>query len=270
MEFYNHSHLLSMKFLCLHGAYGSASNFQVQLGPFIQGVQQVGSSTFKWINGGYDATPPPGFDNYFGTPPLFRFMEYDGIEGLDDILLKIREFPEGMTPEDAIRRLLGEDEMFTGEAARAALNRLLKIIDADPEIDACRYCTPQMPRMEGATTAATLVLEERRRFEQEGIPRRIKCAIFFAGWPPIRLHEDNSVQCLLADECEDMIDVPTCHIVGCNDPYIDGAMALYSMCNEDTALLFDHGKGHTVPRDQRTVRELSTAICDTVARAEKS
>ncbi|KAK7431024.1 hypothetical protein QQZ08_002554 [Neonectria magnoliae] len=264
-----------MKFLCLHGAYGSASNFQVQLGPFIQGVQRVSSSTFKWINGGHGATPPPGFANYFGTPPLFRFMEYDGVEGLDDMLVKIRNFPEGMTPEDAIRRLLGEEEMFTGDAVRGALSRLLETIDADPEIDACCYSlsitstwSGILGYSEGATTAATLVLEERRRFEKDGTPRRIKCAVFFAGWPPVRLHEDNRVQCLLADECEDMIDIPTCHIVGCNDPYIQGAMALYSMCVEDVALLFDHGKGHTVPRDQRTVRELATAICNTVAKAE--
>ncbi|KAF4470999.1 ef-hand calcium-binding domain-containing [Fusarium albosuccineum] len=253
-----------MKFLCLHGAYGSASNFQVQLGPFIEAVRSSGSSTFKWIDGRHKAVPPPGFNNYFGSPPLFRFMEYDGVEGLDDMLVKIRDFPEGLTPEDTIRRLLGEEEMFTAKAVHAALDRLHEIIDQDPEIDGI------LGYSEGATTAATLVLEERRRFEEEGIPRRIKAAIFFAGWPPVRLHADNRVQCLLADECEDIIDVPTCHVVGCNDPYIQGAMALYGMCNEDTAVLFDHGKGHTVPRDKRTIHELATAICDTVSRAENN
>jgi hypothetical protein len=60
-----------------------------------------------------------------------------------------------------------------------------------------------------------------------------------------------------------MIDVPTCHIVGCKDPYIDGAMALYAMCDEDTATLFDHGKGHTLPRDAQTVQELAAAIGST-------
>jgi hypothetical protein len=68
------------------------------------------------------------------------------------------------------------------------------------------------------------------------------------------------VHCLLADECENIIDVPTCHIVGCNDPYIHGAMALFSMCDEDTATLFDHGKGHTIPRDAKTLAELAVAV----------
>lgn len=65
---------------------------------------------------------------------------------------------------------------------------------------------------------------------------------------------------LLADQSESVIDVPTLHVIGCNDPYILGAMALYNMCDEDTAEIFDHGKGHTVPRDRRTVHELGDAF----------
>lgn len=71
---------------------------------------------------------------------------------------------------------------------------------------------------------------------------------------------DGTVHCLLADETESIIDVPTCHVVGCNDPYIHGAMALFGMCDEDSAMLFDHGKGHTVPRDARTLQELVSAV----------
>ena len=54
--------------------------------------------------------------------------------------------------------------------------------------------------------------------------------------------------------------MPSLHIVGCSDPYILGAMALFNMCDEDSAELFDHGKGHTVPRDARTIKELVDAI----------
>lgn len=86
-----------------------------------------------------------------------------------------------------------------------------------------------------------------------------KCAIFFAGWPPVRI-KDGRVHTLLADEHDEMIDIPTCHVVGCNDPYIHGAIALYGMCDEDMAILFDHGKGHTVPRDELTVKELAETI----------
>lgn len=116
-------------------------NFKIQLGPFTDVVQSSGSGSFKWIDGGYKAVPPPGFDDYFGAPPLFRFMDYDGVTGLDDMMVKIRDFPKGLTPEDTIRKLLGEDELFPADAVHDALNRLHEIIDQDPEIDVCLACT---------------------------------------------------------------------------------------------------------------------------------
>ena len=70
----------------------------------------------------------------------------------------------------------------------------------------------------------------------------------------------SNVEYLLADEAQDMIDVPTCHIFGSKDPYIHGAITLFGMCDEDKATLFDHGKGHTVPRDGRTIQELASAL----------
>lgn len=64
-------------------------------------------------------------------------MEYDGISGLDDMLTKIRDFPEGMSAEDTMRQLLGEQEMFSNNAVNKSMDRLFKIIDEDPEIDVC-------------------------------------------------------------------------------------------------------------------------------------
>jgi predicted esterase len=250
-----------MKFLCLHGAYGSAKNFEVQLKPFIEELENTTDIEFKWIDGMQETQPPVGFENYFGSGQLYRHMEFDGISELDDMLARIREFPEGMSAEDTMRQLVGEKEMFSANAVHSCIDRLFKMLEEDPEIDGI------LGYSEGATTAATMVLEEQRRFEEEGRPRQLKAGIFFAGWPPVKLVNGN-VRTMLSDECEDMIDIPSCHIVGCNDPYLQGAMALFTMCDEDTTVLFDHGKGHTVPRDQRTVKELAGAIQDTVRRAE--
>jgi hypothetical protein len=72
---------------------------------------------------------------------------------------------------------------------------------------------------------------------------------------------------LLADETEDMLDVPTLHVIGCDDPFIAGAMTLYNMCDEYTAELFDHGKGHTVPRDAGAVKLLCEAVRRLVGKA---
>ncbi|KAH8655790.1 serine hydrolase FSH [Xylariales sp. PMI_506] len=250
-----------MKFLCLHGAYGSAENFQVQLGPFVSEVQDKSGIAFKWINGAHTAQPPAGFENYFGAPPLYRHVEFDGIGALDDILTKIREFPEGLSPEDTMRKLSEGGGIYPPNALRNAMDRILPILEADPEIEGI------IGYSEGATMAATLILEEQRRFEEEGTPRRLKCAAFFAGWPPVKI-VDGKVETMLADVTDDMLDIPTFHIVGCNDPYIQGAMALFNTCDEDHAILFDHGKGHTVPRDQRTIKELATAFEQFVAKGK--
>lgn len=77
---------------------------------------------------------------------------------------------------------------------------------------------------------------------------------------------------LLSDETgsQDVIDIPTLHVVGCSDPYILGAVALFNMCDQDAAELFDHGKGHTVPRDARTIEELGDAIDRLTRRGEAS
>ena len=89
-----------------------------------------------------------------------------------------------------------------------------------------------------------------------------------AGWPPLSM-ENGHARVLLADETEDVIDVPTLHVVGGSDPYILGAMALFNMCDEDCAELFDHGKGHTVPRDATTIQELCDAIARLVQKKER-
>jgi hypothetical protein len=78
---------------------------------------------------------------------------------------------------------------------------------------------------------------------------------------------DGSASVLLADETEVRIDIPTLHVVGCNDPYLAGSMTLYNMCDEDNAELLDHVKGHTVPRDAESTRLVCKATKRLVARA---
>ncbi|PFH62882.1 hypothetical protein XA68_11438 [Ophiocordyceps unilateralis] len=249
-----------MKFLCLHGSYGSAANFQVQLAPFIAEVEKSTPGRFRWVDGFHTVNPPDGFETYFGNPPLYKFIEHDGVNKLNNFVEKLRDFPSADGPENTVRELLKDAEFYTGPCLRRCMDRLLDLVDSDPEIEGV------LGYSEGAMTAATLILEEKRRFEENGTPRRLKCGIFFSGWPPVALRGEDKVQCLLADECEDLIDIPTCHIVGCKDPYIHGALALYDMCDPDTAELFDHGKGHTLPRDNKTIGELALSVNQAMAK----
>ncbi|KAG6286301.1 hypothetical protein E4U46_005041 [Claviceps purpurea] len=254
-----------MKFLCLHGAFGNASNFQAQLGPFVKATSKSGQISFKWISGRHEAIPPAGFSDYFGRGTLYCFIPFDGIEALDDVLHKLDEFPQGATAEDTIRQLIQSDygSQYTLDGVRNSIEYILDAVRKDPEIEGI------LGFSEGATAAASAILEEKRLWEEEGVPRQLKCGIFFAGWPPLSL-KGGQCNVILADESEDAIDIPTCHVVGSDDPYIDGAMSLHSMCDQDSAVLFDHGSGHFVPREPNTLAELSNTITAMMEQAEAS
>ncbi|KAG5992032.1 hypothetical protein E4U52_003111 [Claviceps spartinae] len=224
-----------MKFLCLHGAFGNAS-----------------------------AIPPAGFSDYFGRGTLYRFIPFDGIEALDDVLHKLDEFPQGETAEDTIRQLIQSDygSQYTLDGVRNSIEYILDAVREDPEIEGI------LGFSEGATAAASAILEEKRLCHWiEKVSSQ--CGIFFAGWPPLSL-KGGQCNVSLADESEAAIDIPTCHVVGSDDPYIDGAMSLYSMCDQDSAVLFDHGSGHFVPREPKTLEELSDTIAAMMEQAEAS
>lgn len=161
-------------------------------------------------------------------------MEFDGI-GKNDVLERIRDFPKGEVAEDVLRELMPEGVDEVRESVRRALDSLYQIMDKHGPFDGiCAYS-------EGATIAATLILDEKRRLAETRRPRQIEHAVFFAGWPPL-MPNSNNIVLVDTSDFEGFIDIPTCHVVGAEDPYFQGAMALYNVCDEDIAYLSDHGK----------------------------
>lgn len=118
-------------------------NFQIQLGPFVTESQARGNAVFSWTQGVRKAVPPPGFEDYFGAGPLWRFIDYDGHQGFD-VLERIRDFPEGPNAEETMRLMLGEQPAYAMTSVKEAIQRLLDMIDADPEIEV--FCAPALPR----------------------------------------------------------------------------------------------------------------------------
>lgn len=164
------------------------------------------TATFHFINGPCKAVPPEGFDEYFGKPPYFRFIEPDeDVEKTsdDDVLARIREFPDCETPEDTMRELMREGIASTHRSTDNALKFLVKIMEERGPFEGI------IGYSEGATVAATLLLHEQRRFKKKGIKPMFKYAIFFAGWPPV---DPDTHAMILSDESDAMIDIPTCHI----------------------------------------------------------
>jgi hypothetical protein len=110
---------------------------------------------------------------------------------------------------------------------------------------------------EGAAVAATYIVDDLNRCLESGSPSTLKFAVFITGWPPL---DRKTSQMLLADERELVLDSPTFHVLGSKDPFCKGSEALFNMCDPDTRLLYDHGKGHIIPRDSETVKDMASQL----------
>ncbi|KAI0397010.1 serine hydrolase FSH [Xylariaceae sp. FL0594] len=264
-----------MKFLCLPGAYGSADKFQVQLAPLVNELLSDGSALFRFINAPCEAVPPAGFEDFFGKPPYYRFIEPDEKkkkpksdkkgsreeeDGTTDVLSRIRDFPQCDTPEDTMRELFKEGVASSVQSTRRAIQFLLDILDKEGPFEGI------IGYSEGATVAGTLLLAEQDLLRRTGREPMIRCAVFFAGWPPLDPGLETGAggkgfgSMVLADESDVVIAVRTVHIIGSLDPYVAGSMALYNICDPDLAHIFDHGKGHTLPREKAVIKELGDVI----------
>ncbi|KAJ5088243.1 DUF341 family oxidoreductase [Penicillium angulare] len=244
-----------MKFLCLHGAIGNIDNISIQLSPLQKDLAEDNTASFHYINAPVKIIPPPGFEEYFGVGPHFRWAD-DGGAAEDSMISRVRTIPDGQNPEDVMRDLVG-DRKVKWINFDDVMKYLFDTMESDPEIQGI------IGYSEGASIAATLILEEAKRLRATGRPRQIKCAMFVTGWPP--MHPIDGA--LLADESDVVLDVPTLHVIGANDPFRHGAYALYNVCDQDTAVFFDTGKGHTIPRSGLVIHELGDAVRGLMDRA---
>ena len=132
-------------------------------------------------------------------------MKYDVEEDSNvvDVLDRIRDFPEGATAEDTLRELMTEGLGDARESVRNAISFLYRIMDEEGPFEGI------IGYSEGATIAATLLLTEQQRYEEEGRLPMFKCAVFFAGWPPMTPDAEYMV---LSDQSDLVIEVPSCHV----------------------------------------------------------
>lgn len=218
----------------------------------IKELESDKKASFHIIQGPFEVVPPLGYEDFFGGPPYYRFIVPEETEAnAVDVIERIRDFPQLETPEMTMRELMTYGVARTDESARKALEYIYNIMETEGPFDGI------VGYSEGATIAGTLLLHEQMRERDEGRLPMFKCALFFGGWPPMTPTLDGIV---LADKSDLMIDIPTCHIIGSLDPYLHGNIALYNVCDPDSAYIFDHAKGHTLPRDRHMVKELGDTV----------
>lgn len=147
-----------------------AQNFEVQLKPIAQHMEDRGLATFAFTEGEHEVSPPPGWEHYFGAGPLYRFMnsqEGDAFEALR----RVKQLPRGLTSEVTLRLFQDRDKKVPEEFQamfRAAMDRIHRTIEEDPEIDAV------LGYSEGALMAASILCEQNMLWQKKKVPRRIK------------------------------------------------------------------------------------------------
>ncbi|GKZ34762.1 hypothetical protein AbraIFM66950_005118 [Aspergillus brasiliensis] len=192
-----------MRFLCLHGSITSADTLSAQLGPLQKNLAADNTGSFYCINAPNSATAPPGQIEYFGPPPHYRWLDYAGVT-TGDLHKSVRggRNIQYATPEEAVRSVISNDIVWTNY--QDLMEYVEETLEKNPDIEGL------LGYSEGASIGAAYILREQQREQETGRPRRIKCAVFLAGLPPV--HPERGL--IFADEREDMIDLPTVHVIG--------------------------------------------------------
>ena len=219
-----------------------------------------GIATFHFVTGTYEMPVPHGLEGVFGAPPHYTFfMEWSIRYAQESINLeRIREL--GETPEDVMRNLLPTDRPVASKARYLEdIDRLNQVIEREGPFQAIFGFSI------GALVAGNLILDNLRQSKAKGRECDFKLAIFACGLPPCNFEEGGV---LLADSHGEVFPMPTCHIFGSDDPLIDFSLALYNLCNQEKAIIFDHGKGHRLVWNPPTVSALAELLSRAIREIE--
>lgn len=206
--------------------------------------------------GSVELAESAGLEVYFGPAPHLRFLESAWPGATNEQLYEaVVSAPGGLTPENTVRYLQCR---LPPPESPLLLNVLIDIrrkFEEEGPFDCI------LGHSEGAIIAATFVVDILKKSAEADNIVPPKCAVFVNGGVP---HTADGKGRLLADECGQVITIPTCHITAYNDPMVDQAIALYHLCNEDLANIVDHGRGHAIPRDDRSCKLMGQGIRDLI------
>ena len=223
-------------------------------------MEQDGTASFHFIHGDVESPPPNGFVEFFGSPPYRRFFEEYG-SGTSNLHFHDAFWNTSYrsTPEQKYREVTQTLCLQGTNTIQTVLDRLYRILDDEGPFDGI------IGNSEGAVMAATFIIDYLKKCERKEVRQSLQCAVFISGGaPPF----PNGSGFFLADEVGQIISVPTCHIMAYNDPLVDTVIALHHLCDQASATIVDHGRGHLVPRDPRSSKLIIKGVRDLIGRVK--
>jgi len=115
---------------------------------------------------------------------------------------------------------------------------------------------------QGACLAASLMMQHARKEPPQSI---FRCAVFICGIEPWNMTEGKPYNAMTDGE---LIHVPTATIYGSKDyQWAEASLALSRLCNAQIKEVFDHGRGHEIPRASELTSEMARIIRKVIDRA---
>lgn len=192
---------------------------------------------------------------YAGPGPYLRYVEYPQQATVPGLLRVVSGAPGGGNSEQVWRHAfdwfypegLDEQHRFRESIGRS-IRHLNNIVDQYGPFDGLiGYC-------EGASIGAALIFERLTR----QLPNPFKCALFYGGYAP---YLSDGSKFVLADEVGTVFHLPTCHVIGSDDPMIDGCTTLLNLCDGAQATVIEGGAGHLMPQDSISINGVNAAFC---------
>ncbi|KAL8713810.1 MAG: hypothetical protein Q9225_006707 [Loekoesia sp. 1 TL-2023] len=260
-----------MRILCLHGV-GTNANVDANPdpnpnpssiatyeltdsseAPVLYELSKTHELHFRFVNGPTEAPAAAGTaEQYEG--PFYRWYDQDAPEHSRATALARALSKHVSHPEEFAREMRRRG--MTDISSSSACDFIETLVDQQDEA----FFDGILGFSEGASAAASLLL--RQSVSQS--PKRFRFAVFICGAPPCH---DQTRGIVLADESQERIIIPTAHIVGSQDPNYRAGLALYNLCDQRSASIYDHGKTHTIPWDSRVTQAIANEIRAVIRRS---
>jgi len=243
-----------MRFLCLHGRGTNSDIFESQLAPLFSRASP--QHTFDFVDAPFDSTAAPGISKLYPGPYLAWHTQYE---------------PQHVQPvHDFLRTVIEEDGPYDGVigfSQGAALAASFILCDEhDAQIQDPVRC--QRPPFKVAIFINSVMAFSPSEDIGSNISKQIKeqeekHSAFLKGVDPSEAEhytygkgssgiESQAIYGFPADTCVPRISIPTLHLYGTEDQFLEHSEALVRLCRADRAEVLPIRGGHELPRTKPT------------------
>lgn len=222
------------------------------VGHLRQNLEADNTASFYFVDGLFNGEPSPYLE-YQCQPPNLHFFDFEGTPLAGDLhdLADALKLKDRSTPENAMRRILSMYPLGPRDSVNLTLEYVRNIIEEEGPFHGV------IGASEGASAAATVLLNELQISQATGHPSAMQCGIFFVAVPA--LQKDGKAW-FLSDDSDERITAHTCHIHGEWDPLISMSKALYNSCEPSLRKLITHQKGHVIPHEKELMAEVADFV----------